>query len=238
MHAELTTRNGTEVFTDSGIWLHHIIFFNHGIKDLVCLDIAGDRFFGGGNERDTWRSNTIGRWGYQVKENHRWDIAIEFRNDNDKEVDLNMVVRYGVVSGENAERHGNVAAIWLDMTGCGNAEMEVKSLNEPFGYRSLNRTSSTSSIIVNARGHMHNGGVRVTAYRNNKAICVSGQPYNNQAAVQHIIGGRVCKDIGRVNKGDVLWADAKYDPRLHSLVLHGDKPDAVMGAMGVFIGLD
>lgn len=238
MRATLATQNDTEIFTDSGIWLQHITFFNHGRKDLVCPDMAGERFFGGGNERNTWRWNTRGLWGYQVKDHHRWDIMMDVMNISDEEADLNIVVRYEIVPAEKAEGYRNVAAIWLDMSGCGDAEMGIKSFNDPFEYRSHTWLSSTSGIIVSARGHMRDGGVSMTIYRNDVAICASDQVYDNQAAVQHIIGGGVCRDIGRVNKGDALWVDAKYDPNLHNLISYEDVPDTIMGAMGIYIGLD
>jgi len=93
MHALLHDINGTEIFTDSGVWLHHIIFFNTGRTDLVCPHIAGERFYGGGNERWTRRWNSIGPWGYKIDEDNVWIIVVELMNDADVEKTVNIIVQ-------------------------------------------------------------------------------------------------------------------------------------------------
>lgn len=240
MHAILQDVNGTELFTDSGTWLHHIIFFNTGRTDLVCSHMAGERFFGGGNERWTRRWNSIGPWGYKIDRDDVWDVVIELMNDASVESTVNIVVRYEVIeaNSEVGNDYRGIAAVWLDLTGCGNADIDVKSTTESFEYRTPDWTSSVNGVLVDVGGHMHDGGLNMTMYKNGDPSCVSMQLYDNQAAEQHIVAAGICKDAGRVEKGDVLWADAKYDPKVHPLMFHEDIPDAVMGSMGVYIGLN
>lgn len=240
MHAMLQDANGTELFTDSGMLLHHIIFFNRARPDLVCPGMAGERFYGGGNERWTRRWNSGGPWGYHIGDDDQWDIVVELMNDADVDMAVHIVVRFEYILAKDARDYRGIAVAWLDLTGCGNAEVDVKSITDAFEYRTPNWTSPVGGIIVDMGGHMHDGGVSMTGYRNGHPICTSKQLYDNQVRLtdQHIVAAGMCKDAGEIRKGDVLWADAKYDPAIHPLWMHDNKPDRIMGSMGVYIGLD
>ena len=87
-------------------------------------------------------------------------------------------------------------------------------------------------------GHQHDGGIDMTVNINGRPLCRSVQLYGTQTTDTHIAGAGVCKAVGRIKKGDVLWSKARYDPVLHPLVMHHGKPDPVMGSMGVYIGID
>ncbi|KAF2117369.1 hypothetical protein BDV96DRAFT_644793 [Lophiotrema nucula] len=239
MHALLQDESGVEIFTDSGILLHHIIFFNRGRPDLVCPRMAGERFYGGGNERWTRRWNSGGPWGYKIDEGDEWDIVVELMSDADVDTTVQIVVRYEIVSATSTagRDYRGVTAAWLDLTGCGNADVDVKSTSEAFEYRTPDWISPIEGEIVDVAGHMHDGGLYMTGYRNGHAICTSAQIYDNQVSEQHIVAAGVCKEAGKVRKGDVLWADAMYDPHEHKLWMHEGEPDPVMGSMGVYIGL-
>ena len=240
MHATLQDMNGTEIFTDTGMWLHHMIWFNRGKTDLVCPHMKGERFFGGGNERWTRRWNSLAEWGYEIRESDVWDAVVELMNDANEEMTTQVVVRYEVISASSplGKKYRDIVAVWLDLTGCGDADMDVKSTTEPFNYRTPDWVSPINGLMVDVAGHMHDGGLNMTGYQNGKVMCESPVLYDNQAHKQHIVGSGVCKDAGRVRKGDILWADAKYDPIAHPLVMHKEHPDPVMGSFGVYIGLD
>ena len=149
-------------------------------------------------------------------------------------------VRYEVIGADSevGKDYRGITAVWLDLTGCGNADVDVKSTIEKFEYRTPDWISSVDGIMVDVGGHMHDGGLNMTMYRNGEPLCDSMQLYDNQAAEQHIVAAGICKDAGRVKNGDVFWADAKYDPNIHPLMMHKGNPDPVIGSMGVYIGLD
>jgi hypothetical protein len=238
MHAILQDKTGSEIFTDSGAWLHHIIWFNEGRTDLVCPLMIGERFFGGGNERWTRRWNSLASWGYRVNEGDNWNIAVELMNDAEVEQKVQVVVRYEFIpdTAVTGITYKNVRPIWLDLTGCGDAEVEAKETSNPFSYRTPDWISPMDRVMVDVGGHMHDGGLNLTAYKNGKPICASVQLYDNQASKPHIVAAGMCKTSGPVSTGDVLWSEAHYDPSMHSLVFHGGKPDPLMGSIGVYIG--
>jgi hypothetical protein len=241
MHAFTRDMNGTEISTSSGVWMHHMILFNQGRPDPVCPNMAGERFFGSGNDRWTRRWNTIGHWGYKIDPDDQWVLVVELMNESDMEQDVNIVVRYEVISASSPEGkdYNGIASVWLDLTDCGDAEVEVKSVTEPFEYRTTNWTSPIKGILIDMGCHMHDGGVNMTAYRNDEPVCTSSVLYDNQvqAEKKHIVATGRCKGAGTVDVGDVMWADAHYDPTLYHMAFHDGKPDTVMGTMGAYIGL-
>ena len=158
-------------------------------------------------------------------------------NDSDSEKEVSIVVRYEWISAKEGSQYRGIAALWLDLTGCGNADIDVKSTTEAFNYRTPNWTATVDGIMVDVAGHMHDGGIDLTGYLNGREFCRSSQLYDNQGAEQHIVAAGVCKSAGNIQRGDILWAEARYNPNLHKLVMHDGKPDPVMGSLGIYVGI-
>ncbi|KAL8777281.1 MAG: hypothetical protein Q9194_002642 [Teloschistes cf. exilis] len=217
---------------DTGIHLHHIIFFNEGVADLVCPEM-GERFFGSGDARWTLRWNSHGDYGYKVKAQHRWDTVIEMMNDGKWEGEVEIKVLFEIDTGTS-----EVRPVWLDATGCGRSDVDVKSTIEPFKYTTPEWISSVSGILLDIAAHQHDGGIDMTGYLNGDQLCRSTQLYSSQTTEQHISAVGVCKNIGRIRPGDRLWSEARYDPVLHHLTIHHRHPDPVMASMGIYIGIE
>ncbi|KAL8691752.1 MAG: hypothetical protein Q9218_003101 [Villophora microphyllina] len=217
---------------DTGIHLHHIIFFNEGVPDLVCPEM-GERFFGSGDARWTRRWNSHGDYGYTVRPHDRWDIVVEVMNDGNWEGEVEIQVLFEVDTGM-----AEIRPVWLDATGCGRSDVEVKSTTEPFKYTTPEWTSSVNGVLLDIAAHQHDGGIDMTSYLNDNQLCRSTQLYGTQTNDDHISAVGVCKNIGRVRHGDRLYSEARYDPVLHPLITHHGKPDPVMASMGIYIGID
>jgi hypothetical protein len=54
----------------------------------------------------------------------------------------------------------------------------------------------------------------------------------------HISDQGMCSNFGRVEKGDKMRIEAFYNTTKYSLLTHKGKPEALMGNMRVYIGLD
>ncbi|MCJ1461620.1 hypothetical protein MMC07_000217 [Pseudocyphellaria aurata] len=241
MQARLESTNGTELFTDSGLWLHHVIFFNRGRIDLTCPRMAGERFYGGGNTRATRRWNNHGRWGYSAREDERWDVVVELMNDGSLALDATVRIDFEWVKANSTEgqKYREVRPIWIALDDfCGDSGVPVKSVTESFTVRTPTWTATVDGPLVDIAAHMHDAGVEMTTYLNGQPICRSVQVYNNSAREQHIVGQGACKDAGRVKTGDQLFAEVTYDPRRHTLVTHNGTPDPVMGSDGVYVGIE
>ena len=114
------------------------------IPDLVCPQY-GERFFGGGNEHWTRRWDSTGNYGYEVREGDEWDAVLEMMNDGVWEGEVEISVLYEVELERVIKR---VRPVWLDVTGCGRAEVDVKSTSEPFAYLTPEWSSSVEGTIL------------------------------------------------------------------------------------------
>ena len=115
---------------DTGIHLHHFIFFNDGLPDLVCPQF-GERFFGGSNDQWTRRWGGDGEYGYKVDAGDEWSAVVEVMNDADWEGEVEVTVLFEVEGDKSMK---DVRPIYLDASGCGDGGVEVKSTTAPFEY--------------------------------------------------------------------------------------------------------
>lgn len=240
IQSRLEDTSRKEQYTASGLWLHHVIFFNTAQVDLTCPRMAGERFYGGGNTKATRRWNHHGRWGYYVGEDHEWHMVVDLMNYGTTDIDAVVRVDFEWVSASSAEgsKHRPVRPIWLALDDfCGDSGMPVPSLTEPFRFTTPKWTSTVDGPLVDVAAHMHDGGIEMLTYQNGQAICRSVQLYS-QDQESHIIGQGACKDASRVKKGDVLTAEVIYEPAKHALVMHDGQPDWIMGSDGVYVGIE
>ncbi|MCJ1265700.1 hypothetical protein MMC22_005580 [Lobaria immixta] len=241
MQTSLESAKGTELFTESGISHHHVIFFNIARSDITCPSMAGERFYGGGNTRAIRRWNNHAGWAYSALEDKRWDLVVELVNDGPLTVEASIRVDFEWVKATSIEgrQYREVRPIWLALDNfCGDASVSVKSTSEVFSVRTPEWTATVDGSLVDIAAHMHDGGVVMTKFLNGRAICRSAQFYNNSARDQHIVGQGSCKDAELVKKGDILFAELTYDPQRHALITHNGKLDRVTGANGMYVGVE
>lgn len=230
----------TELVTDSGFWLHHVIFFNKARPDLTCPAGAGERFYGGGNTKATRRWNLNGRWGYRARESDVWDLVVDLMNEGVANVEAVVRVDFEWVSASSEEgRHyREVRPIWITLDHfCDGIGVPVPSVTKPFRIRTPSWLSSVEGPILDVAAHVHDGGLDMSTYLNGHEICRSGQLYG-QNQEPHIVGQGACKNVGRLKRGDVLLGEVRYDPRKHALVMHDGKPDKIMGSDGLYVGIE
>lgn len=81
-----------------------------------------------------------------------------------------------------------------------------------------------SGTIVNARGHMHDGGVQLSMIRNGKPVCVSEAIYGGAESTfigkdgtkwETISSMTECTQAIRIEKGDKIKLEAVYDTVKH-----------------------
>ena len=106
---------------------------------------------------------------------------------------------------------------------------------------------------------MHDGGTDTRLYINGKVICKSVMRYGGRSGYGggnsvgasaptahlssapsqvHISDQGMCSNFGRIEKGDKMRIEAFYDTTKYSLLMHNGSPEALMGNMRVYIGLD
>jgi hypothetical protein len=169
MQSRLEDRNHVEIFTDSGFWLHHVIFFNTDRPDLTCSAMVGERFYGGGNTKATRRWNPNDRWGYRVHERDLWVLFLNLMNDGTEDIEAVVRADFEWVFASSAEgrRYREVRPIWLALDDfCGDSGVPVPSLTKPFSQKTPTWISTVEGPLVDVAAHTHDGGLDMVTYRN------------------------------------------------------------------------
>lgn len=158
-----------------------------------------------------------------------------------------MIQTYEWVEGAAAEGYKAVEVAWLDVTG--NCPISYVAPQEgQFELKSSGWTSTLSGRLLSAYGHMHDGGVDTTIYKNGEVVCVSNMTYGGDPAyvsgggmsdmpgmggdsVEHLSEASVCQDFGDISVGDTLVIGAHYDTDAHPLDLDmkTGEPMEIMG---------
>ncbi len=208
---DLVYADGRSANLDSGVMLHHAVFFASDKVDATCGDAKGfgelgERFFAAGNER-TGGALPAG-FGYPVSE-APWNGIFHVMNHSavPQTVFVELRIRW-VREGVQAVR-----PVWLDMGNCGTSEYDV-----PAGRSSshVTWTSNLTGRVLSAGGHVHDGGVRTTM-RNattGQHLCTSWAAYNTKPAYMGTVDTMsVCAwdSLGTVRAGEVLDLEALYD---------------------------
>lgn len=97
-----------------------------------------------------------------------------------------------------------------------------------FNYTGVDYRLAFDGLVLQQRGHLHDGGARMLAYLNGSPICTSSATYGGELGTlvdastgekmwETIIGMENCLEPVEVKKGDVLRLVAEYDPGSHPL---------------------
>jgi hypothetical protein len=221
---DLVYADGTSANLDTGVMLHHAVFFASDKVDATCggargFGELGERFFAAGNER-TGGVLPAG-FGYQVSDGP-WNGVFHVMNHSavPRTVFVELRTRW-VRDGVQPVR-----PVWLDMGNCGTSEYEV-----PAGRSSRHWTwtSNLTGRVLSAGGHVHDGGVRtvMTNATTGQRLCTSWAAYNTKPAYMGSVDTMsVCAwdSLGTIRAGEGLDLEAFYDT-----------PTAIPDAMGIML---
>jgi hypothetical protein len=226
----LVYEDGAAANLDTGVMLHHAVFFNTGRTDTTCgsdevFGRLGERFLASGNER-TRRRFPEG-FGYHLGQSPVNAVFhIMNHSSEPKTVYFSYKVRW--VPDSTPGIHP-VTPVWLDMNNCGTSEYAV-----PAGpsSRHWEWKSTVTGRIVSTGGHVHTGGIRTTLANatSGQHLCTSWAGYGTKPAYMGTIESMsVCAwdSLGTVRAGETLDLEAVYDAA-------APVPDA-MGIMVVHI---
>jgi hypothetical protein len=243
METRLEDTSGNSLNLDSGVWLHHLMQFNNNQTDLVCPSLSGHYFYGSGNERPVWRLNANGEWGYYVHPTDQWVTAVEIMNERPNPVDVQVTVTYEWVpaSSDEGKKYKDAELIWVNIgPPCGDGEVSAEPGRTT--YVSDVWVSTVSGPILEARGHMHDGGKNVTLYINGVPVCKSQQTYGRRPGYSspngvHLSRAGACYEAGEIRKGDKLHIVAQFDEENHPIMQHHGQKDKIMAVMFMYVGI-
>jgi hypothetical protein len=211
---DLVYPDGTSANLDTGVMLHHAVFFNSGELDTTCgrdwfFRNLGERFLASGNER-TARSFPSG-YGYHLGTSPV-NAVFHVMNHSDapKTVFFSYKIRW--VPASEAAGIRPVTPLWLDMNNCRDSEYSV-----PAGPSSSHWQwqSTVTGRIVWTAGHVHTGGVRTTLTNKSSGqhVCTAWASYGTKPAYMGTIESMstcVWDGLATLRAGDVLDLEGAY----------------------------
>lgn len=244
--AGLEYANGSVADNSNGAWLHHIVFVASGTgrSDNVCgrWVLPGERFFSSGNERTMTAFGDVNS--YKVKSvfpltpGDSFAAQLELMNLNEIVKSVYLTVDWEYVPGPRPAEYKISKAMWLDVTNCGISSVIPPKGKTSFTLSSRPWASTFNGEMLGVGGHLHDGGVHLNVYVNDKVICKSTPTYTvggahghgrrstlhsgldrrdgpgGPAAADgkpHIGQMTTCSMMGRLKKGDRVKIDAAYD---------------------------
>jgi len=256
--AQVTNNVGKEVSIGSGVYLHHIVVAPTVTKEVAPLfggcsqkssgtpkpeseNPRGKLFLAQGVENfTTWYTTGDGQFnsGYHAG-NNGYALIAEVINYKTSEQNVYVTVDYDYIPGFVGS-DANMLIVGVE--GCLNSEV---GFHIPANTRSFKAGNDVQIIqdgtIVNARGHMHDGGESIDMFLNDKLVCHSVAAYGGNDATMIGADGKKwdtissmsdCPQAIPVKKGDRLRLQAAFDTATHPMrVSHGEEQEA----MGLYI---
>ncbi len=227
---DLIYPDGSSANLDTGVMLHHAVFFNPANMDTTCGDDEffrnlGERFLASGNER-TKRRFPPG-FGYHLGAG---PVNAVFHVMNHSSEPKTVYFRYKVTwLPGSTEGIRPVTPVWLDMNNCRTSEYSV-----PAGPSSSHWTwkSTITGRIIWTAGHVHDGGVRTTLTNatTGSHVCTAWAGYGTKPAYMGTIESMsTCAwdALGTVREGETLDLESVYNAP--------EAADDVMGIMVAYV---
>jgi hypothetical protein len=217
--------DGTTANMDTGPMLHHAVFTSQWRPDATCsgswLGLAGERFFGSGNERTAIKFPA--GYGYRVRYYDSWNLLVDLMNHSTTS-SKTVYVQVTFTTRPYWETVQRVRPVWLDIDQCGDSEYSI-----PAGYSDThwNWTVNVPGKVVAMFGHLHGHGVFVEATNESEggtSICKSVATLDPMD-VHSVLGMSTCTGdpLAVIKQGQIV--------RLHSVYQSSHAADDVMGIM-------
>jgi len=269
--------DGKPANPSNGIYIHHILtsdstkritnwISNCGNKNARPLNIAGllggTAFIGAGEDSAGSGSSEGGalytsddgtrNTGYHIGAGDTFTGWAEIVNYNKSPKQIYVYYDLEWVPGIQGD---DVKMVTLTAT-CGGSPAVRLSQNGPTNTTSGNFYFMEDGNVIGARGHLHDGGVKVSLFINGKYKCTSDAVYGDKSGSDDGMGGMggmsrggggkgasgiktiskmtACRGPFPVKKGDTMKLVAEYDLKKHPLrQTSSGKAGDVMAMMGV-----
>jgi Stress up-regulated Nod 19 len=222
---DLVYADGTKATMETGPMLHHAVFTSQWRPDATCsnswLGLAGERFFGSGNERTAIKFPA--GYGYRVRYYDSWNLLVDLMNHATTS-SKTVYVQVTFTTRPSWESVQRVRPVWLDIDQCGDSEYSI-----PAGFSDTHWDWKVNvpGKVVAMFGHVHGHGIAVEATnesRGGASICRSVATLDPMD-VHSVLAMSTCTGdpLAEVRSGDIV--------RLHSEYQSSHAADDVMGIM-------
>jgi hypothetical protein len=211
---ELTAPDGRRLGASSDVMLHHLVLAD-GLPSCGVTADADPRFFAAGSELSSGRLPN--GYGYRVPAGDRWGAVIELMNSGSEQ----HLVYVDVAFRHTAAPQRDVVPLWLDVGPCPASAYAVPAGRS---VRARTYTLGVSGRVIAAVGHLHPGGVRVSAVDQTTGRTVCTSRANASLRTVRSMGECVGSGLPFVHRGDRLRITSVYD-----------SPEPERGAMGIML---
>jgi stress up-regulated protein Nod 19 len=230
--AELMFENGTLATVEHGVYEHHVVVVDLAKRVMPFYLCNGQQGFlgqfpavgfvvSGNDEAPNMFTTPDGTFnsGYLIGPQQMLAMQAELVNYRTEEQKVYVTVDYEYVQTPAETPADSVVALF-SVTGCG-----FPDYHRPASQKVYNVTSDTISVptdgfIINAKGHLHDGGDHIILELNGQQICNSHAIYGPMKEAQGqkwavIEKMEQCTKPVAVKKGDKLRMVSFYDAEKH-----------------------
>jgi len=237
-HSELQNPDFTRVGTEQGIYNHHNVFMEltkpvdvYGCEpgvtpmaqapiNVLAAGATEDGFLSYYSEDGSIKS------GFYLRKNSNVLNMVDVINYNNEEKEVYTATEVEYLDGK-PEGYVVSSQQRVDPGICGGpsgASIHPPQGQSKFVIKSQNIVALKDGWIINARGHMHDGGVNLFLTVNDKVVCNSTAIYGGEGHTAKTADGKVWETINTssycnktipVKKGDKIVMQANYDVGLH-----------------------
>ncbi|KAF1984921.1 hypothetical protein K402DRAFT_395291 [Aulographum hederae CBS 113979] len=272
--------DGKTANTDTGSWLHHTVLVNSGPEVLEpnCGKAPIEDIFMSGNERSYYgfaQANNSMKVGYPLRKDDRLLLVNELMS-MDKEAKWVWLTLSFEYMPKIEPDYKATKLLWMTVgPSCTGSENPFGPSNltdtgapkeQVFAENSVPWTSIYDGTVLNAGGHMHDGGINVEIFQNEKMICDSVGKYGmggdggmkkksrrdegphggghggeggGMDGMEHVQEMSSCMPNSPMKKGDKLHLKVNYDLKKHPGMTNPDGSDEpVMGIASVVLATD
>ncbi|KAF1991431.1 hypothetical protein K402DRAFT_459440 [Aulographum hederae CBS 113979] len=263
--ASLSFVNGTQADPSRGIYQHHIVLLDmqkYNVPFYICpkqgtplgvVPQAGFMVSGAtaGVEPNLFSTNDPANpSGYSIPkqaEPRSYFLQSEVVNYNDAPQDIYVTFEVEYLPGAKLAKYRDTAVSLLSVTGCGWPDYKAVINETRYSTSSPTATMPKSGVLLNAKGHLHDGATHAELYLNGISVCNSQAnyvPIGKDAGMAmgkfDTIGNMTrCEDQVRFEKGQEVHMTSFYDMDEHPMRMGGSgEPGDQMGVYFLVIAPD
>jgi len=236
-HSEIVTPDFKRATTKEGIYNHHNVFMDMIPPGVAYGCTTGKPqgqlpisvFAAGATEDGTLRYYAMEgdvKSGYYLEKNRKMMNMIDVVNYHNEEREIYTTTELEYLEGR-PEGYMHATQQRVDPGICGGSDgvnIHPPAGQTKFSVASKDIVAQRDGYILNARGHMHDGGVNIVLKINDQEVCNSKAVYGGEGHTSKTPDGKVWETIRetsscytpiKVKKGDKFYMQANYDTELH-----------------------
>jgi hypothetical protein len=230
--AALYFENGTKATVEQGVYEHHVVMVDLAKRTMPLYLCNGQKGFlgqlpavgfvvSGNDEAANWFTTPDGNFnsGYVVGPRQMLAMQTELVNYRNEEQKVYVTVDYEYIKGKSNTPADSTISLF-SVTGCNSPDYHRDASQKVYNMSSETVPLPTDGFIINAKGHLHDGGDHIILEVNGKTVCDSKAVYGplvKENGMEWAVIEKMtqCTEPIKVSKGDKLHMRSFYDTEKH-----------------------